>query len=565
MGGSLLVSSNTPPRSALDQLERIRSLISTYSDGHASTAHLLCDRHDPSHVAYTVVTPGSSSNILSYAALREESERLAAGLDALGLGEGDRIATLMGKSWEYLITVMAIWRLGAVHVPLFTAFATPAITMRLLASRAKLVVCDSAQLPKLMDNEAVPPCVPWKLVSTGAPNANAISYDTLIIHQRRRFRAAALGGDAPVIQIYTSGTTGKPKGVLVPLRALAGFQAYAEFGLDLRSDDVFWNAADPGWAYGLYFGIIASLSTGTPSILVQGGFSPSTTLEVLHRHGVTNFTAAPTVYRAIRAKDLTLAGRSALRCASSAGEPLTPDVNEWAVQALGIPVHDHYGQTEVGMIVNNHHHPALSRPIRSGSMGHPAPGWQVVVLKHEENLAAEIGQHGRVAIRLADSPLAWFKGYVADSGKSNEKFSPDGRWYFTGDTGHVDKEGYLYFSARDDDIIIMAGYRIGPLDVESVLVTHQAVAECAVVAVPDEIRGELLEAVIVLREGYVPSEALTVELQERVKRQYSAHAYPRHIKYVASLPRTPSGKIQRYLLRRNLPMEHAGQRGSECD
>jgi acetyl-CoA synthetase len=197
-------------------------------------------------------------------------------------------------------------------------------------------------------------------------------------------------------------------------------------------------------------------------------------------------------------------------------------------------------------------------------MGHSAPGWKIVVLKHEENAPAGIGEQGRVAIDLGESPLAWFTGYGGDSARSAEKFSPDGRWYFTGDTGHADDDGYLYFSARDDDVIIMAGYRIGPVDVESVLSTHPAVAECAVVAVPDEIRGEVLEAVVVLRDGYGSSESLTSELQERVKRQYAAHAYPRHIHYAASLPRTPSGKVQRYVLRQQLRVCQPHRQGSEC-
>lgn len=545
-------------------LERVRALTLTYSSKEACTAYLLCDRHDPARVAYKVVGPNSSSRDLSYADLRTESERIAAAFCALGIREGDRIATLMGKSREYIVTLMAIWRLGAVHVPLFTAFAPPAIAPRLLSSRCKLVVCDPAQLPKMSPSDVIPQDAPWRLASTGAAGGTVLSYDRLLSESAPRFQAAALGGDAPVIQIYTSGTTGTPKGVVVPLRALAGFQAYAEFGLNLRTDDVFWNAADPGWAYGLYFGVIATLSTATPSILVESGFSPSTTLDVLHRYGVTNFTAAPTVYRSIRASGLRPAGRLALRCASSAGEPLTSDVNEWAVGALGMPVHDHYGQTEVGMVVNNHHHPSLRRPIRSGSMGHSAPGWQVVVLKLDENLPAKPGERGRVAIDIRDSPLAWFQGYAEDPTRTAEKFSSDGRWYFTGDTGYVDDEEYLHFSARDDDLIIMAGYRIGPLDVESVLLGHPAVAECAVVAVPDEVRGELLDAVVVLREGYGPSEDLTADLQERVKRQYAAHAYPRHIHYVAKLPRTPSGKVQRYLLRRQLRAEQAQRRGSKC-
>jgi acetyl-CoA synthetase len=231
---------------------------------------------------------------------------------------------------------------------------------------------------------------------------------------------------------------------------------------------------------------------------------------------------------------------------------LTPEVNEWAVSALGIEVRDHYGQTEAGMLINNHQHPDLRRPLRRGAMGHALPGWHATVLKADVDEPAASGEVGRVAMDLEDSPLAWFKGYVNDSGKSAERFTIDGRWYLTGDLGRTDEHGYFYFSSRDDDVIIMAGYRIGPADVEAVLLAHPTVAECAVVATPDEIRGEVLEAVVVLQAGLSGSEELTKLLQAKVKTDFAAHAYPRRVHYVEALPKTPSGKIQRFLVRQHL-------------
>lgn len=354
-------------------LDRAAALLSFYSNPQASTAYLLCDRHDSAAVAYTIVAPDLSSVDLSYGALREDSERLADAFSSLGLRAGDRVATLMGKSREYLVTVMAIWRLGAVHVPLFTAFAPQAIALRLTASRCKLVVCDSAQRPKLVHGNDMPSAAPWKVATTGAADASALAYEDVLAHGRPGFRAPVLAGNAPILQIYTSGTTGNPKGVLVPLKALASFQIYAEYGLGIRADDMFWNAADPGWAYGLYFGIITTFLTGVRSILLEGGFSAETTFRVLAQHGITNFAAAPTVFRSLRASGLKAPSGLQLRCASSAGEPLTPEVNDWSVAALGVPVHDHYGQTETGMMINNHHHPALLQPLKAGSMGMPCP------------------------------------------------------------------------------------------------------------------------------------------------------------------------------------------------
>jgi acetyl-CoA synthetase len=530
---------------------RVLTLLGEYSDSRASAAYLLCDRHDPESIAYTLVGPDLQSLDLRYGSLRTDSERLASALLSLGLGPGDRIATLMGKGRTYLVTLMAIWRLGAVHVPLFTAFAPPAIAFRLLASGAKLVVCDSTQRPKLAD-PAIPKDAPWRVITMGDVETDTLCYEELMACSRAGFAAAALGGDAPIIQIFTSGTTGTPKGVLVPLRALASFQIYAEYALALRGDDVFWNAADPGWAYGLYLGVLATFATGVRGILLEGGFSAAVTLAVLSQYRVTNFTAAPTVFRALRASGLVPSGDLRLRCISSAGEPLTPEVSEWSRRVFGVPVHDHYGQTETGMLINNHHHPLLRRPLKPGSMGQPLPGWKAVVLQQDRDEPAPSGTPGRLAMKLTESPLAWFHGYVNDPTQSTEKFSADRAWYFTGDSAYADSEGDYYFFGREDDVILMAGYRIGPVEVESVLLAHPAVSECAVVAVPDEIRGEVLEAVVVLRAERSPSEALSCELQEWVKRRYAAHAYPRRVHYVESLPKTPSGKLQRFVLRQQL-------------
>lgn len=527
----------------------ISGLLAQYRSPVACLANLLCDRHDPAALAYRVLDADLAPHDLTYGALREASERFAAALSRLGVKPGDRVATLMGKSREYLSILMGIWRLGAVHVPLFTAFAPSAITMRLIASNAKVVVCDAGQQSKLQPGEDIPAHAPWLVITTGPATKPMLSFQELVDQSDPGFPAAILGGQSPMIHIYTSGTTGHPKGVVVPIAALAAFHAYAGLALDLRPDDLYWCAADPGWAYGLYFGVLGSFTTGTPSLMLEGGFSPEKTLEVLAELGVTNFAAAPTVYRALRAAKSPDPACLKLRCASSAGEPLTPEVNEWAGTALGVPVYDHYGQTEAGMLINNHHHALLERPLKPGSMGRAMPGWRAVVLHASEDREVEAGQLGRVAMVLENSPLAWFEGYDGAPEKSAEKFAGGGRWYLTGDVGRCDADGDFFFSSRDDDVIIMAGYRIGPFDVEAALALHPAVAECAVIAVPDEVRGEVIEAFVVLAAGYTPADTLVRELQECVKTRYAAHAYPREIHFADSLPKTPSGKVQRFILK----------------
>lgn len=532
--------------------ERVEELRSRYSAKDASLATLLCDERDPDRLAFRIVNAELDAVDLTYGELKRESQRFAAALNWLGVQPGDRVATVMGKSREYLIALMGIWRLGAVHVPLFTAFAPPQIAFRLEGSKAKITLCDEKQAPKLASSGESSPAQSSLIITTGEPAQGQYNFKSLLAAQAADFDAFVGGPDHPLIQLYTSGTTGTPKGVVMPVRSLASFQAYMEFSLDIQEDDVFWSAADPGWAYGLFTTIFGTLTTAAHGLLLSSGFSPETTYGMLSKFGVTNFAAAPTVYRALKASDATVPKGLSLRCASSAGEPLTPDVNLWAERALGVTVHDHYGQTEMGMMVGNHHHPALKQTIKTGSMGVSTPGFTAGVLKPDTNEVALPNETGRLAIDLHNSPLAWFSGYEDLPEKTSEKFSEDKRWYITGDVAAMDEDGFVHFSSRDDDVIIMAGYRIGPFEVESTLSKHPSIVESAAVARPDEVKGEVLEVFAVLNNDYSPSEELTAELQNFVKKNFAAHAYPRRIHYVEELPKTPSGKVQRFLLRKQL-------------
>lgn len=529
--------------------ERVEQLLGLYGGERSCTAELLCDVHPEEAVAFTVVEPDLSSRQVTFGELADRSARLAGGLAELGVGPGDRVATLMGKSAELVEVMLAIWRLGAVQVPLFTAFAPPAIAARIGGNGTKVVITDPSQRPKLDSAGDLGIEPSWRVVTTGAPSGTEVGFENLLTVPRQPTPEVA-GGDAPIVELFTSGTTGRPKGVSVPLRAVAAMRMYQEYGLDHQAHDVFWNAADPGWAYGLYHGIVGPLALGRASLLLRGAFSAERTWSVLSRFGVTNFAAGPTVYRALRTCGRPAPTDLRLRHCSSAGEPLTADVTEWAQDALGVPVLDHYGQTELGMVAASPWHPELSEQAPGGSMGRALPGWRLQVLRPDREEIAEPGEAGRIAVDITASPLMWFTGYsqAADSGR--DRFTPEGRWYLTGDTGTSDKNGFLHFAARDDDVIIMAGYRIGPTEVEGVLLQHPAVGEAAVVAAPDELRGEVLVAYVVPREGHATGDDLAAELQQLVKTRFAAHAYPRQVYFVPSLPRTPSGKLQRFLLRR---------------
>ena len=531
---------------------RVNELIDKYSNPSNSVEQLLCDHYPSNKLAYKIINENMEEYVLSYGELKTQSSLIANGLRKRGIKKGDRIATLMGKSKEYIITLLAIWRIGAVHVPLFTAFSTPAITLRVIGSNSKIIFCDQKQQTKLKPSNEFTLHSKLDVITTASfeqtPNW-ADRWEDLLVTDSSTNDVLSLDPEAAIIHIFTSGTTGDPKGVSLPVKALACIEAYAEFAFDLRQTDIFWNAADPGWAYGLYCGILATLTTGTPAILFEGGFSAQATIEIIEKQKVTNFAAAPTVYRSLRADGIEISKKHKLRCLSSAGEPLTPEINDWAKSYFGLSVHDHYGQTETSMVINNHHHPELKTILRDGSMGKVMPGWAGTVLKNNEDFPEEPGIPGRVAFIIDESPFSWFTGYIGNPKKSAEKFSKDGKYYLTGDTGSIDKDGYFFFSTRDDDVIIMAGYRIGPFEVESALSTHTAVAECAVIATPDKVRGEVIEAFVVLMPGINKDEGLTEDLQKWVKTNFAAHAYPRHITYIKELPKTPSGKIQRFVLR----------------
>jgi acetyl-CoA synthetase len=513
---------------------RIGRLVEVFSASDADPAWLLCDRHPAEAVAFTLVEPDGSSTDLTFGELRERSQRFAGVLAGLGVGRGDRVATLMGKSVDLVTALLGIWRAGAVYVPLFTAFAADAVGSRLTAAEVKVVVADGDQSAKI-------PAGGWAVLVTGIDD---------LVGAEPVVESAAIGGHGAFVHMFTSGTTGAPKGVVHPLSYVAGWQAYLEFGLGVREDSVYWCAADPGWAYGLYSAVVAPLALGMRSILLQGGFDAAATWSAMVALGVTDYAAAPTVFRSLRTGYGPVPEGLRLQRLSSAGEPLTAEVNEWAGPALGRQVHDHYGQTELGMVVGFPHHPDLEVPVAPQTMGVALPGWSVTVLQEGSNAPVDVGELGRLAVDVAASPLMTFTGYTG--GAATDRFTTDGRYYLTGDLATRNPDGTLRFSSRDDDVIIMAGYRIGPFDVESVLVQHDAVVECAVVAAPDPIRGEVIEAFVVLRPDASVGEDLERELQDHVRQRYAAHAYPRRVHIVASLPKTASGKIQRGKLRREL-------------
>ncbi|WP_180079103.1 AMP-binding protein [Acinetobacter sp. YH12251] len=504
-----------------------------------------CDRHaiDQNKVALYWQGKDGRKEQYTFAELQQWSSQFANFLKSQGVQKGDRVSGLLPRTVELLVVILGAWRIGAVYQPLFTAFGPKAIEHRLHLAQSKLVISDVGNRSKLDEVAHCPQIVTvadraGQGIQQGDLNfwdeVNAQSTDCEIVLQSI---------NDPFLLMFTSGTTGPAKPLEVPLKALIAFGQYMKNAVGLREDDSFWNIADPGWAYGLYYGITGPLLLGHATLFYEGGFSIDSLCQIVDDYKVTNLAGAPTAYRMMMAADpeqmAKLKGK--FRVVSSAGEPLNPEVFRWFKQVLDAPIFDHYGQTEVGMVVCNHH--GLQHDIRAGVAGYASPGYRVAVVDEQgQELAA--GTPGVLAVDISQSPMMWFGGY-----KESRKSPFVKHYYLTGDTAELHADGSMSFVGRNDDVITTSGYRIGPFDVESALLEHDAVIEAAVIGVPDPDRTEIVKAFVILAEHVTASEELAEQLGQFVKKRLSAHAYPRLVEFVQELPKTPSGKIQRFLLR----------------
>lgn len=477
----------------------------------------------------------------SFAELREKAARFANYLSAQGIGKGDRVAGLLPRTPELLVVILGTLRAGAVYQPLFTAFGSGAIEYRLERAGTRLVVTDAANRSKLDSVKTCPPILLVGRDAAAAEYATDADFETELAAQSDRFEPVRIGADDPFLQMFTSGTVGKAKGVAVPARALLSFYVYMRHVVGLEPQDRYWNVADPGWAYGLYYAVVGPLLLGNATHFNENAFTADSTYDMLRKYRITNLAAAPTAYRLLMANDDGSGEGLGLRLASSAGEALNPEVISWVKRRMGCPVMDHYGQTETGMTCCNHH--KLEHQLRVGSMGFSMPGHRVVALDTDCNEIGE-GEIGQLAVDTSQSPLFFFQGYTW-----GEKDPFHGRYYLTGDVVISHGDGSYSFTGRDDDIITTAGYRVGPADVESTLLEHAAVAESGVVGKPDLKRGAIIKAYVVLKSRCEPSAALADELKQLVRSRLSTHAFPREIEFIEALPKTPSGKIQRFVLR----------------
>ncbi|MFG1481545.1 AMP-binding protein [Halobacteriovorax sp. HFRX-1_3] len=504
-----------------------------------------CDRYaDSDKVALYWEGVNGEEEVITFKKLKDETSRLANFLVAQGVKPGEVISGLLPRTPELLYTILGAWKAGVIYQPLFTAFGPKAIEQRLNSSQAKIVFTDDTNRAKLDEL----PMKPKKCVLVRS-NDYQLAQDDFDFHkamteQSVDFTPVMKKGEDTFCLLSTSGTTGLPKAVPVPLFALSSFKQYMDLAVDLKPTDRFWNLADPGWAYGLYYSVIGPLVNGNALLFYEGGFSTESTVRVIQKYKVTNLAGSPTAFRLLigNGDEVSKAIKGQLRVVSSAGEPLNPEVINWFKNKLDVVINDHYGQTETGMTVNNHHE--LEHEIKPGSMGYAMPGYKVVILD-ENGKVAPPNTPGVIAVDIANSPIMWFKGYL----KAETPAIANG-FYTTGDTAEQTEDGRITYVGRNDDVITSSGYRIGPFDVESVLLEHPCVLETAVIGKPDPKRTEIVKAFVVLNKGFEASEELKEELSLFVKKGLAAHAYPREIEFIEELPKTPSGKVQRFLLKR---------------
>jgi acyl-coenzyme A synthetase/AMP-(fatty) acid ligase len=447
----------------------------------------------------------------TFGEVADASARLAGAFTARGVRRGDVVLTLIGNRPEWVLAMVACFRIGAVAMPCNEQLRAGDLRARLDAAQPRLVIADERNTGEL--SSAGVACevmlVPDPTFLTGPPA-----------------EPGDLSGSDPCLITFTSGTTGEATGIVHGQRYLPGQRLQARQWLDARPGDLVWCTAASGWSKSARNVFIAPWLCGAAALLHDARFDPDERLEILARERVDVLCMAPTEYRVI-AKHAELSPLPALRGMVAAGEALNPEVLTVFADGLGLQIRDGYGQTETGQLTGV---PAGGE-VRPGSMGRPLPG-----------IALDVDD-GELVLTDPTSDPTFFVGYLDGTP------SPEREPWRTGDRVHRDEDGYLYFQSRTDDVIISSGYRIGPFEVESALVAHAAVAEAAVVAAPDPERGAVVRAVVVLRDGFTPGEQLARELQDHVKARTAPYKYPRIVQFVDELPKTASGKVQRALLR----------------
>jgi acetyl-CoA synthetase len=506
----------------------------------------VCDRwadENPARPAILQAGPDGGIAQVGFGWLKDTSSRLANALRAHGVAYGDRVALMLPQIPEVAAIHVAIYKLGAVALPLATLFGVDAIKYRLQNSGAKALITNSLCLARLAEIRAE---VPVRLViCTDGASDGALSFADLLSRASPIFAPVATSPDDPAMMIYTSGTTGPPKGALHAHRVLLGHIPGIQLPHDFfpQPGDRFWTPADWAWAGGLLDCLLPSLMFGVPVVAHRfDKFDPDEAFALMARMQVRNAFIPPTALRMLRAASPS-AARDAVRLRSvgSGGEALGAETLEWGKSALNLTINEFYGQTECNLVIGSCAVIGVSRP---GAIGKAIPGHEVAVIRRDGSRAAP-GELGQIAVKRPDPVM--FLEYWGRPDATRDKFIGD--WMTTGDQGCIDGDGYFHFVGRNDDVITSAGYRIGPGEIEDCLIGHPAVSLAAVVGKPDPVRTEIVKAFVVLKDGHRASDALAADIQAFVRTRLSAHEYPREVAFIDAMPMTTTGKIIRRLLR----------------
>jgi acetyl-CoA synthetase/medium-chain acyl-CoA synthetase len=487
----------------------------------------------------------------TFAEVADASRRLCNVLLQCGVRRGDTVLLVLPRVPEWWEALTACLRMGAVAAPGTVQLSANDLRYRIQAAQAVCVITDAANAAKVDTIARDCPTLRARIL-VGPGRYDWLSYADVVAAASPQFETADTRADEDALCYFTSGTTGYPKMCIHAHSYGLGHQVTGRYWLDLNPGDLHWNISDTGWAKAAWSSYFGPWNCGAALFVHHsGGFNAQRTMELLEQYPVTTMCGAPTIYRMLVLEDLSRYRPRALRHCVGAGEPLNPEVMEIWKRATGLTIRDGYGQTETVILCGNF--PGIEP--RFGSMGKPAPGITLAIV---DDAGAELpaDTEGNIAVKVRpEPPLGLFKEYRGAPDKTAA--TRVGDWYLTGDRAYRDQDGYFWFVSRADDVIISAGYRIGPFEVESALIEHKAVAESAVVASPDETRGEVVKAFVVLAPGYEPSDALKQEIQEHVKKVTAPYKYPRKIDFVTELPKTVSGKIRRVELRQK---EWAGVR-----
>ncbi|HUY77708.1 MAG TPA: AMP-binding protein [Ktedonobacterales bacterium] len=509
---------------------------------------------DPEKLAMLWVGQDGSDARYTFAYFAEQSSRAAHALAGLGVQKGDRVLLMLPRLPQWWETMLGLMKLGAIGIPCTTLLTPKDIQYRAEIAEAVALVTDRSGAAKLAQVRANCPTIRVAVVvddPSDAPDAplpaDAVSYRAITEAAAPDWTERRTRASDPCLIYFTSGTVGYPKMVLHTHASypIGHTRVTGRYWLDLRPSDLHWNLSEMGWAKAAWSNFFGPWGDGAALFIqdARGKFNAKETLDYLTQYPITTFCAPPTAYRLLVQEDLSAYQLPALRHCVGAGEPLNPEVIDAWQKGTGLMIHDGYGQTETVLICGNF----PGEEIRPGSMGKPSPGFELAVIDHD---GGEVGpnQEGDIAIRVKPKrPLGMFVEYWRNPEAMARSFKGD--WYLTGDRAYRDADGYFWFVGRADDVIISAGYRIGPFEVESALVEHPAVLESAVVASPDPVRGEIVKAFVILAPGYAPSDELATELQNYVKSVTAPYKYPREIEFVTELPKTISGKIRRVELR----------------